>query len=507
MDYFYGAPRRPPAPPTINRIDRVPIVPEVSIIENSFLSLNPPVRHQNTDKSQLRESFSCNNSKKHVRFQSPFFPTCDKENQLPQPQTLKAVPDLNGKTFKQIYMANVPDRHLDLSLFEPSVCEKQPQEPQLPQPEASFTNYAEFRQRQSQMCNKNNEIARLKSIENVDLRHFECPKPAPRQVEICTQTEPRCTEITPTSDEPTIRDLYKIIQQQNEQIMLLQRQVNNLKTSIRQPEIDSGPHEDLNNSPKKSIFSFDVKATSFEFSFRPQHNKFRKQNDFLEPRIQEIVENSAENANSLRLEESLNVGNSYVSDVPSIQIKMDDYRSSDDEEESQGNNVGLTFYKDLMDQVHNVLKKVQKQSECQNRRHDLAGQTMKAVKQATLQHLKDIGVNLSPIQESSEVTRESDLDENCDQTDVSCAVQQLLMKYLPEDKLAKAINKPLPTKEKHFKPPLNTDFSFATLQYMKKYNLIDGNTKKGQKVGKNLSETTNPKILDVTALKLQPKLL
>ncbi|EEZ97356.2 hypothetical protein TcasGA2_TC011176 [Tribolium castaneum] len=481
MDYFYGAPRRPPAPPTINRLDRVPIVPEVSIIEN------PPVRPQNVlniDKSRLRPSFPCDNLKKQVRFQSPNFD--NKENQLPQPQTLKTAPDLNGKTFKQIYMANVPDRHLDLSLFEPSFCEKRAQEPQLPQLE-TVSNYAEFK-RQSQTCS---EFSRLKSIENVEpqipqretvnnyaefrqrqshLRSIENvgfrdsypSEVRPRHTEICTQTEPPCTEIAPTSDEPTIRDLFKIIQQQNEQIMLLQRQVNNLKTSIRQPEIESGPHDDLNNSPKKSLFSFDVKATSFEFSFRPQHNKFRKQNDFLEPRIQEIVENCAENPNSLRLEESLNVRDSYVSEVPSIQIKMDEYHSSDDEEESQGNNnVGLTFYKDLMDQVHNVLKKVQKQSECQNR----PGQTMKAVKQATLQHLKDIGVNLSPIQESSEVTRESD----CDQTDVSCAVQQLLMKYLPEDKLAKAINKPRPIKDNQFKPPLNTDFSFATLQYMKKF--------------------------------------
>lgn len=276
-------------------------------------------------------------------------------------------------------MANVPDRHLDLSIFEPSVCENKVSQVPVSQTEKeSFENYAEFRQRQSQKCNTNfssNETARLRSIGNVSQRNsqdfgvstrrFEGykppaparlktienvsqrnnqdfssstiegnrPPPVPKQVEICTQTDnsdKQCTEIAPAHDEPTIRDLYKIIQQQNEQIMLLQRQVNNLKTSIRQPEIDLGPHDnDINNSPtKKSLFSFDVKATSFEFSFRPQQNKFRKP-DYLEPKIQEIVENSPEHGNSLRLEESLDVGNSYVSEVPSIDIKMDEYHSSE----------------------------------------------------------------------------------------------------------------------------------------------------------------------------------
>lgn len=80
---------------------------------------------------------------------------------------------------------------------------------------------------------------------------------------------------------------------------------------------------------------------------------------------------------------------------------------SSDEEEPQTNNVGLTFYNGLMDQVNNVLQKVQTESECNMgpKGQDLAGQTMKAVKQTTLQHLKEIGVNLPPIQESSEVTR------------------------------------------------------------------------------------------------------
>jgi hypothetical protein len=103
--------------------------------------------------------------------------------------------------------------------------------------------------------------------------------------------------------------------------------------------------------------------------------------------------------------------------------------------------------------------------------------------------------------------RESELDvDNCNQSEISCAVQQLLMKYLPEDKLAKAINRPVQQKPKlkeKFKPA-NSEFSFATLQYMKKYNIIDG--RKPRDVHKKTVQD-NSKILDVTALKLQPKLL
>lgn len=72
------------------------------------------------------------------------------------------------------------------------------------------------------------------------------------------------------------------------------------------------------------------------------------------------------------------------------------------------------------------------------------------------------------------------------QDDVSFAVKQLLMKYLPSDHLAK-----LASKKEHNKDALDLtpkqnigaiksrpEFSFATVQYMKKYNLI-ANSQKG----------------------------
>jgi hypothetical protein len=326
-------------------------------------------------------------AKKHVRFKKSCpQPIFQKEN---VPQTVKSVPDLNGKTFRQIYMANVPDRHLDLSIFESPSNDVMdgnvsPDFFQFDRGVNNSCNKSKQVESNSRACNRLSPISetkKLKSIENVlpaspricdgaigrdyfakkremcVANERNCDKSVQNRVETCTQTEHltgdnvgalshlngsqiarKCTEIATPSDEPTIRDLYKIIQQQNEQIMLLQRQVNNLKTSIRQPEVnsigvDSAPDrpfmKEIAGSPsKKGMFSFDVKATSFEFSIRPQH-KLRKQNDFLEPKICEIVECDDTRNNSLRLDESLNVKDSYVSDVPSIEIKMDEYHSSE----------------------------------------------------------------------------------------------------------------------------------------------------------------------------------
>ncbi|RZB41651.1 uncharacterized protein BDFB_006259 [Asbolus verrucosus] len=507
----------------LEQIGRIPVVPEVSVVENSFFTHlkprnphNSTVRPQNNDNPYMNLAMN-NHNKKHVRFKNGCphsnsttnFVSNEKEN-----APLKSVPDLNGKTFEQIYMANVPDRHLDLSIFEPpnkepKPCDNlakfdKPPNSQVVQEEPKPCDHLVKFNKFSYSHARNYDTNILKSIENTP--PFQLPKESVVGKEIAKPTE-----------EPTIKDLFNIIQQQNEQIMLLQREVTNLKSSIRQAENDPIPPienaQEMRNSPKKGLFSIDFQATSFEVSFRPPHGKFRKQNDFLEPKIQEIVECDSNRDNqdiSLHLEESLHVKDSYMSAVPSIQINMDEYQSSDEEESV---NIGLTFYKDLMDQVNNVLKKMQAQSECQISSNKKTGQTMTAVKQATLQHLKSIGVNLSPIQETNEMTEGSDLEsKNFDSSEVSFAVKQLLMKYLPDDKLTKALNKQKeqPTahvkEKKKFKKPPGSEFSFATLQYLKKYNIID-NSRKLPELDRRPTGQDTPKILDVTALKRQPKLL
>lgn len=72
------------------------------------------------------------------------------------------------------------------------------------------------------------------------------------------------------------------------------------------------------------------------------------------------------------------------------------------------------------------------------------------------------------------------------QDDVSFAVKQLLMKYLPSDHLAKLASKKENKDELDLIPKQNIgaiksrpEFSFASVQYMKKYNLI-ANSQKGK---------------------------
>ncbi|KAF5273408.1 hypothetical protein FQA39_LY07425 [Lamprigera yunnana] len=58
---------------------------------------------------------------------------------------------------------------------------------------------------------------------------------------------------------------------------------------------------------------------------------------------------------------------------------------------------------------------------------------MRKVKEATIKHLKSAGVHVPP----ENVEDLQDRYVNCDLNEVSFAVQQLLMKYLPNDQLAK----------------------------------------------------------------------
>lgn len=127
-------------------------------------------------------------------------------------------------------------------------------------------------------------------------------------------------------------------------------------------------------------------------------------------------------------------------------------------------------------------------------------QTMKKVKAATLRHLQNIGVNVNKIpgnsdsssdsskfvhcydllcqaQKSIQICRSTNLQE-FNANEISFAVKQLLMKYLPNEELAKIINntKQVPLRNNDCLIKGNKrrpELSFATMQYMRKYNLIE----------------------------------
>lgn len=108
--------------------------------------------------------------------------------------------------------------------------------------------------------------------------------------------------------------------------------------------------------------------------------------------------------------------------------------------------------------------------------------TMKKVMEATVKHLKSVGINLSPANNSDNFQRPPETTKNYTPTEISFAVKQLLMKYLPPEHLAKAVTTKKgsdgssasseSSEEMMDLVKKRPEFSFATLQYMKKYNLI-----------------------------------
>lgn len=183
--------------------------------------------------------------------------------------------------------------------------------------------------------------------------------------------------------------------------------------------------------------------------------------------------------------------------------------------------------------MNNILRKSQKSSDNDGKYKD---DTMKKVMEATVKHLKSVGIDLSPASNGDNFQRPPEAAKNFSPTDISFAVKQLLMKYLPPEHLAKVVTAKgsgSSTTSESSEEMVDLvrkrpEFSFATLQYMKKYNLIgSGNAKitfacvhslaiffseekKQRKPAEPQGNPRNklcPKILDITALKQQPKLL
>lgn len=173
----------------------------------------------------------------------------------------------------------------------------------------------------------------------------------------CLSVEHNDTVVNKEEKEPTNKDLLKIIAQQNEQLLILQKQVAMLlkcdqNQQVRPIEAPPPRHGEKlvsstqneyyrpDGTPKKrgvSKFSIDL-MTSFEVAIRPQANKQNFIN--MEPKIQEITESESSSTSraieekgekdvepSLHFQEQ--VRESYPSPEPSVNINMEDYDSSE----------------------------------------------------------------------------------------------------------------------------------------------------------------------------------
>ncbi|CAH1992720.1 unnamed protein product [Acanthoscelides obtectus] len=510
MDSFYDMPRRAPAPTPVEKFLAAPAVPEVSLFcppdgqgqmnYNAWKMQQVQTGHYTaSSKVNISKNFNMNSMessiilKKQVRFEGPIshphpvvssntkMHKIGKENMDPS-DTDHKIHRQPANTFEQIYMANIPNRQLDLSLVDlpknnfnktqvanlasrditlgtvlvedrnqENKClsndKSQATEDDIKKTDKLPKTYQEFLEKQKRVV-ENKKIGSDNSV--TDLYNYkrspmkipspvlekkydkyftsnseDRPKivdhiqphipdnepffkePAPRRPNsqdydfnhklYKTKDEPilshcKCSHgeqkmcsdqkkniinsendqsgqiqiSPPSSDEPTNKDLLKIIAQQNEQLLLLQKQVtmllsreqSNAKSIMAPPnrpqvigeKIMSSTqtehfHQHVYTPSKKrglSKFSIDM-MTSFEVAIRPSQNN---KNQFS--KIQEITESESTSEPvepSLRLEGPLSVPEDCPSPEPTVNIEMQGYDSSD---EDGTPDIGATFYKNLM---------------------------------------------------------------------------------------------------------------------------------------------------------------
>ncbi|KZC09418.1 SCL-interrupting locus protein like protein [Dufourea novaeangliae] len=253
---------------------------------------------------------------------------------------------------------------------------------------------------------------------------------------------------------------------------------------------------------------------------------------------------------------------------PSIHVEMQEYSSDDDSEKvKRSSKVGWTFYNNVLGQVNQLLQNScvtddQQQDQRkvnQNNRDETENRALDSVKVATLEQLKKLGISLSENPEhkesnnSNKTTFDSSfyprLDYQANMTQATSAVNEtntsmhmkaLALKYLTDEQLSElAVQRQGSASVKHLmlSNVQGTNMSFATMRYLERYQLLPGknnvqtedtgkvqaevfpkgdmkftNAKKGPTLQRfpftQTPRTTCPsKILDISTLKQQPKLL
>lgn len=367
------------------KIFPAPVVPEVSLI---FQNENQPVRPQISSNNNLGMSYNAWKSKnpvpiannkenfrheyganmspqgfnrKQVRFENPagnsYMHRAVETNQYKQqmirsePQKLLPSSTLISKPFEQIYIENIPNRHLDLSIIDVPNTNKpvriercfygdNTMHPRVQNDlQMSASNSHQIKSANLGRTTKEHENFdfcddsfyelpknKIKHSGLVDLYNYNVQLPPRKQFRSDNAENGSNNDLEESSDEPTMKDLLKIIQHQSEQLLLLQKQVANLLTvqdNLKQieppppppPPYDmkhvygtkNRPHETMalfaqkhhdHDQAKSSKFAIDV-MTSFEVSIRPpQHfNRNKLVKDYLqsEAKIQEIYENDKQN--------------------------------------------------------------------------------------------------------------------------------------------------------------------------------------------------------------------
>ena len=265
--------------------------------------------------------------------------------------------------------------------------------------------------------------------------------------------------------------------------------------------------------------------------------------------------------------DDLKINERPLSPEPSIHVEMQEYSSDDDSENvKRSSKVGWTFYNDVLGQVNQLLQnsciiddQQQKQTKVnQNERDETDNRAvLDTVKVATLQQLKKFGISLSENSEAKELNNSNKmafdlpfyprLDYQTNMTQATSAVNEtntsmhmkaLALKYLTDEQLAELAVQRQGASVNHLMVSnlQGTNMSFATMRYLQRYQLVPGknniqtediNALQNEMSPKADLKVTNPrnspkqrlpfsqtprttcpsKILDISALKQQPKLL
>ncbi|XP_076620788.1 uncharacterized protein LOC143341672 [Colletes latitarsis] len=252
---------------------------------------------------------------------------------------------------------------------------------------------------------------------------------------------------------------------------------------------------------------------------------------------------------------------------PSIHVEMQEYSSDDDSEKvKRSSKVGWTFYNNVLGQVNQLLQnssviddQQQDQKKVnQNEKDESENRALDTVKVATLEQLKKLGISLSENPEHKEVNNSNKMafdlsfyprldyqanvahTSTVNETNTSMHMKALALKYLSDEQLAElAVQRQGSASVKHLMVSnvQGTNMSFATMRYLERYQLLPGKntvqTEDNSKVHVEVPpkvdlkfansksspvtqrypfsqtpRTTCPsKILDISTLKQQPKLL
>lgn len=416
----YDVPRHAPLPTCVDKVNELyynsymivivhylfqqhlsPAVPEISMIFNNAPhnpeKLNPAIKEHAPRFHMQHKPLNHFDMQKQVRFQSPpqekQFTVFGNKSALPDkakvfPSSL--APQNKTNKFADVYMANVPNRHLDLSMIDnfvgnrPAVAGFSGQQKkdlftnlkcnnkeishnatQEQNETLGVRNIHSYRGNESGGFLSNNENSFTTVNENINRERAVA--------KMCADLELRKN----SADEPSVKDLLKIIQQQNEQLLILQKQVSQLIELQANQQIEkqrplTAPHvtdyycqrqtnvfgdvlttekRDEFNKPQDkgplSKFAIGV-TTSFEVSVRRQQNSAELRNKFKncteqDGKIQEITTDASNvgkttqtdgevfksMGESLFLSEQLPVREECPSPENSVHVDMHDYSSDE----------------------------------------------------------------------------------------------------------------------------------------------------------------------------------